>query len=106
MAWERRGSGRRYYYYSSRRDGRRVLKKYHGAGQAGLRAAASDVANRLRRAQEARRQRQWQKSIDGVTSLLDEAEWLLKPMLTAHLLCGGYKCHKRQWRAPRCCRKR
>ena len=106
MAWERRGDSRRYYYYSAKRVGRRVLKKYCGPGQAGLRAAAQDAASRELRAQEARHQREWQKSIDGVTVLLDESERLLKPMLTAHLLGGGFKCHKRQWRAPRCCKKK
>lgn len=106
MAWERRGNGRCYYYYTAKRVGRRVLKQYCGAGQTGLRAAARDIAIRLRRAQEARRQRQWQKSINGVTSLLDESERLLKSLLTTHLLCGGFKCHKRQWRSPRCCRKK
>ena len=105
MAWERRRNGR-LYYYRAQRAGRRILKQYVGAGEAGCHAAAEDAAIRHQRAQAAQQQRQWQETVDGVTTLLDESEQLLKPMLTARLLCGGFRYRKREWKDPRCYKRK
>ncbi|MBX9625638.1 MAG: hypothetical protein K2X82_17680 [Gemmataceae bacterium] len=100
MGWECRGN--RTYYYHGRRDGRRVVKEYVGAGPAADLIARYDALDRDRRAAEADTTRQTIADLDALTAAvapLDEAADLVA---RAALLAAGFRRHHRgPWRKRR-----
>jgi hypothetical protein len=98
MGWERRGKGGRQYYYLARREGRRVVKTYVGAGWAGLwaqsqaeqaRAVRDGPRDRLR-AERARH-----AAADRLAAALDTA---CRRLMTAALAAERYHKHGGEWR--------
>lgn len=99
MAWEKRGN--RYYYYRKRREGRRVVSEYVGAGDLAEAIAALDAWDRIE--QEVEREI-WQRKKESeaeVIAEMDQLGDLLRALTHAALLTAGYHTHKGQWRRKR-----
>ena len=100
MAWEER-NGRRYYYQSERDEDGKVRKKYIGAGDLAETIAHADET--IQRARRERRERELEE--------LERAQALAAPVLEideaadvlarAHLVAGGYRRRKGEWRLRR-----
>ena len=89
------------YYYRSRREGRRVVTEYLGAGELAQAIAQLDVLEQWERAQERaaiRAERAREREVDRN---LDAAGDLLRLLAQATLLVNGYHAHKGQWRRRR-----
>ena len=96
MAWELRRGQR--YYYAARRVGRRVVRTYHGTGE-----AARDAEHR--HLDQIARKNQGKAAIAGLCESLAPIEQLLSDLnaavsLLTHgtLLAEGYYQHDRTWR--------
>lgn len=96
MGWERRG--RHTYYYRKRREGKRVVSEYAGAGIVGALSESQDEDARAQRA-AIRRQRQEHAAIDRTLDDFGElANVLTRAVLIAEL---GTHTHKGEWRRKR-----
>ncbi len=95
MAWKwRRGKA---YYYQSRREGRRVVSDYIGAGLIGQYAAQLDYLDQAQRRTE-RADRARFRDFDTQARQLDA---LVAEAIADVLTAAGYHQHKRQWRKRR-----
>lgn len=100
MAWESRGAGR--YYYRARREGRRVVKSYVGAGPLAEAVAELDRGERAALAHaraEAERDRVARKRVDRALEVLGSS---VNAALAATLTAAGFHRHNRgEWRRRR-----
>lgn len=96
MGWEFRGTNR--YFYRVRRQGNRVLKEYVGAGEKGMLAAAQDAEVRELADVMKRRNREQDQSLLAMDADQREIDSLTELLLTAELLCHGWKKHHGSWR--------
>jgi hypothetical protein len=96
MAWERRRNN--LYYYRVHRQGNRVIKRYFGSGEKGRDAAAEDEAKRELAKETVRQYCEQQQHLITLEEDLNEVGKLADQLLTAQLLCSGWKKHHRAWR--------
>jgi len=97
MAWDKRG-----YYYRSERDGRRVRRKYVGAGRVGELAAQLDALERDEGMLKALDLRDEKAELDALDAPLNELNDLADLLARAALLAAGFHQHKRgEWRKRR-----
>lgn len=99
MAWEDRKG--RLYYYRKRREGKRVISEYVGAGLAGQIAEVFDMEER----HEANYNRAvflgQRESLQLIAEQARHIETITQAMTRAVFLMAGYHAHKRQWRKHR-----
>ena len=104
MAWEERERGGRYYYRSVR-DGGRVRKEYVGAGEAAEALARADETIRRARELELERERERElaeaERLGALAAPLLELAEAAEVLARAHLVAGGYRGHKGEWRMRR-----
>jgi len=99
MAWEDRNGG--WYYYRKRRQGKKVISEYMGAGLMGQIAQVFDAEERQEaeyKRTELRGQRARAQAIDSRAA---EIEKYTRAFTRACLLLAGYRPHKGQWRKSR-----
>ena len=99
MAWELRG-GRR-YYYRKRRDGKRVVSEYIGAGEM---AELIALIDRDEYGQMCWNHEKWRMEKEDLAKLDNQQKklaQLTRQILRASLLLKGYHPHKGQWRKKR-----
>ena len=99
MGWEKRGH--RLYYYRKRREGRRVVSEYVGAGPLSKAIAELDALDQGRRGYERERQRLALEEERAVDEELDRLDDLVGALTHAVLLANSYHTHKGQWRKRR-----
>ncbi len=99
MAWETRRN--KQYYYRKRRQGKRVISEYVGAGeQADLIAQVDAIAMQVRQDQ-ARAERQARDEIESCEQDIRRLADFLEAITQAVLIASGYHTHKREWRRSR-----
>jgi hypothetical protein len=102
MALENRGNGKNLYYYKKRRVNGRVVSSYCGSGRlSGAlyrldRLEAAGLEDEKRAGQE--ELKRLAAPLEEFDRALDAPEGLLKLLVDANLLAGGYHRHKGQWR--------
>lgn len=100
MAREQRRN--REYYYRKRRQGRKVISEYVGAG---LVADIAEAKDNIRRNQEAQRRAAWQAAKDEqqrLDAMVNDFSNLATAYADALFLVNGYRQHKRfEWRKKR-----
>lgn len=102
MAWETRERGSSYYYRSRWDASRgRVKKEYVGTGYAVGLAARLDELKRAEREAEAEAHKAERERLQETTAFLGEMEKATEVLVRAHLLAGGLKCRRGEWRRPR-----
>jgi hypothetical protein len=101
MAWEERERGGRYYYQSERDEDGKVKKRYVGSGEVAELIAHADETRR--RAREARRNRQREElaRAEALAAPVLELSDISDVLVRAHLVAGGYRRHKGEWRRER-----
>ena len=99
MTLERRDG--RLYYYRSVRDDERVRKVYVGAGEFARICSETDVLQRTSRRAQRERERAEQERMEGLVALVEEFSEAAQVLVTAHLVAGGYRKHKGEWRRAR-----
>jgi hypothetical protein len=102
MALETRRKGSNLYYYKKRRVNGRVVSSYCGSGRlAGAfyrldQSEAARLEDEKRAGQE--ELRRIAAPLEEFDRALDEPESLLKLLVDANLIAGGYHRHKGEWR--------
>jgi hypothetical protein len=99
MGWEQRSG--RLYYYRKRREGRRVISEYVGAGPLAEAIAALDSMQRLK---HRALQQAWQCECEAEAKVVAEVDAfgvVVRAATHAALLLAGYHTHKGQWRRKR-----
>jgi hypothetical protein len=103
MAWERRGESR--YYYRSVRDGEKVRKEYVGRGEIAEALAHADETMRLSRAERREHERRESakelERLEALAAPFLELSQTAEILLQAHLIAGGYRRRKGEWRRRR-----
>ena len=99
MTLERRNG--RLYYYRSVRDGERVRKVYVGAGEFARICSETDILRRTSRRAQRERERTELERLEGLVALVEEVSEAAKVLITAHLVDGGYRKRKGEWRRAR-----
>jgi hypothetical protein len=99
MAWEDR-NGRR-YYYRKRREGRRVVSEYIGAGVAGELSAMLDAEDRSISRQDRAAWQATKQSADDLATQARRVEKFTKALTRAALMLSGYHAPSREWRKRR-----
>ena len=99
MTLERRNG--RLYYYRSVRDGERVRKRYVGAGEFARICSETDILRRTSRRAQRERERAELERLKGLVALVEEFSEAAKVLLIAHLVDGGYRKRKGEWRRAR-----
>jgi hypothetical protein len=100
MAWETRGSSR-YYYQSERDEDGRVKKRYIGAGEiAGLIAHADETRRRAREARRAQEREELER-MEALAASALEIDQAADILARTHLIAGGYRKRKGEWRRGR-----
>ena len=99
MTLERRDG--RLYYYRSVRDGEKVKKVYVAAGEFARIFAEGDILLRTSRKAQRERERAELERIKGLVAPLEEVSEATKVLVTAHLVDGGYRKRKGEWRRAR-----
>ena len=96
MAWENRNG--RQYYYRKRREGRRLVSEYLGAGEFAVLLAGMDELDQEEEQAKRRAKRlelsQWLALDREINQALD----LCSGLASAALLIAGLHTHKGQWR--------
>jgi hypothetical protein len=101
MALETRARGS-VYYYRARKEGRRVVKEYVGAGQAALLAQMLDEQHRTRQLAEAAEQRAAMAAFEAEEAPIEDLCRHIETVTRATLLGAGYHRHERgEWRQRR-----
>ncbi len=99
MTLERRDG--RLYYYRSVRDGEKVRKRYVGAGEFARICSETDILRRTsRRAQREQDRAELEKLKDLVAPVVEVSD-AADVLVIAHLVDGGYRKHKGEWRRAR-----
>jgi hypothetical protein len=99
MAWEDRNG--RHYYYRKRREGKRVISEYIGAGLAGQIAEIFDMEDRHETNYNRALFQGQKESAQTIADQVRQIEKFTRAMTRAVLLMSGYHAHKRQWRKYR-----
>ena len=99
MTLERRDG--RLYYYRSVRDGEKVRKVYVGAGEFARVCSETDILQRTSRRAQRERERAELERLEGLVALVEEFSEAAQVLVTAHLVDGGYRKHKGEWRRAR-----
>jgi hypothetical protein len=100
VAWEER-RGNRYYYQSERDEGGRVVKRYVGTGEiAELIAHADETRRRAREAERARGREELER-LEVLAAPVLELHEAAEVLGRAHLIAGGYRRYKGEWRRER-----
>lgn len=99
MTLERRDG--RLYYYRSVRDGEKVRKVYVGAGEVACICSETDILRRTGRRAQRERERAELGRLKGLVAPLEEVSEAAKVLLVAHLVDGGYRKRKGEWRRAR-----
>jgi hypothetical protein len=91
----------RLYYYRSVRDGEKVRKRYVGAGEFARVCSETDILRRTsRRAQREQDRAELEKLKDLVAPVVEVSD-AADVLVIAHLVDGGYRKHKGEWRRAR-----
>jgi hypothetical protein len=102
MALETRRKGSNFYYYKKRRINGRVVSSYCGSGRLAGALYRLDQSEAARLEDEKRAGQEELKRISAPLEEFDRAldapEGLLKLLVDANLVAGGYHRHKGQWR--------
>ena len=99
MTLERRDG--RLYYYRSVRDGEKVRKVYVGAGEFARVCSETDILQRTSQRAQRERQRAELERLKGLVAPLEEVSEAAKVLVTAHLVAGGYRKRKGEYRRAR-----
>ena len=99
MTLERRDG--RLYYYRSIRDGEKVKKVYVGAGEFAHICSEIDLLRRTSQRAQRERERAELERLEGLVALVEEVSEAAKVLITAHLVDGGYRKRKGEWRRAR-----
>ena len=99
MTLERRNG--QLYYYRSVRDGEKVRKVYVGAGEFARICSETDLLRRTSRSAQRERERAELERLKDLVALVEEVSEAAKVLVTAHLVDGGYRKHKGEWRRAR-----
>jgi hypothetical protein len=91
----------RLYYYRSVRDGERVRKVYVGAGEVARICSETDTLQRTSRRAQRERERAELERLEGLVAPLEEVSEAAKVLLIAHLVDGGFRKRKGEWRRAR-----
>jgi hypothetical protein len=89
------------YYYRSVRDGEKVRKLYVGAGKFARICSEIDLLRRTSQRAQRERDRVELERIKGLVAPLEEVSEAAKVLVTAHLVDGGYRKRKGEWRRAR-----
>ena len=99
MTLERRDG--RLYYYRSVRDGERVRKVYVGAGEFARICSETDILRRTGRRAQREQERAELERLEGLVAPVEEVSEAAKVLVIAHLVDGGYRKRKGEWRRAR-----
>lgn len=99
MALEERNGNS--YYYRYERTGDKVRKIYEGSGRTAQIFAKSDEVLRARDETRAEREREDRKRLEATAAPVLELEDVSRVLARAHLVAGGYKRTKGEWRMPK-----
>jgi hypothetical protein len=99
VALERRNG--QLYYYRSVRDGEKVRKVYVGAGEFARICSETDILGRTNRRAQRERERAELERLKGLVAPLEEVSEAAQVLITAHLVDGGYRKRKGEWRRAR-----
>jgi hypothetical protein len=91
----------RLYYYRSIRAGEKVRKRYVGAGEFARICYETDILRRSSRRAQRERERAELERMEGLVAPLEEVSEAAKVLVTAHLVDGGYRKRKGEWRRAR-----
>jgi hypothetical protein len=89
------------YYYRSIRDGERVRKVYVGAGEFARICSETDILQRASRRAQRERERVELERLEGLVALVEEVSEAADVLVKAHLVDGGYRKRKGEWRRAR-----
>ena len=99
MTLERRNG--QLYYYRSVRDGEKVRKVYVGAGEVARICSETDILRRTGRRAQREPERAELERLKDLVGPLEEVSEAAKVLVTAHLVDGGYRKRKGEWRRAR-----
>jgi hypothetical protein len=91
----------RLYYYRSVRDGERVRKLYVGSGEFARICSETDILRRTGRRAQRERERAELETLKGLVAPVEEVSDAAKVLVIAHLVDGGHRKHKGEWRRAR-----
>jgi len=91
----------RLYYYRSVRDGERVRKVYVGAGEFARICSETDILRRTGRRAQREQERAELERLEGLVAPVEEVSEAAKVLVIAHLVDGGYRKRKGEWRRAR-----
>jgi hypothetical protein len=91
----------RLYYYRSVRDGEKVRKVYVGAGEVARICSETDILRRTGRRAQRELERAELERLKALVAPLEEISEAAKVLLIAHLVDGGYRNRKGEWRRAR-----
>jgi hypothetical protein len=91
----------RLYYYRSVRDGEKVRKVYVGAGDLARICSETDILRRSSRRAQREREKAELERLKDLVAPLEEVSEATKVLVTAHLVDGGYRKRKGEWRRAR-----
>jgi hypothetical protein len=89
------------YYYRSVRDGEKVRKVYVGAGEFARISHEEDILRRTSRRAQREREKAELERLKDLVALVEEFSEAAKVLVTAHLVDGGYRKRKGEWRRAR-----
>lgn len=100
VAWETRERGGSYYTRSGRENGR-VVREYVGTGEVAELLAQADEAVRLERERKRAEERAELERLRELAAPVLELSELAEILARAHIVAGGYRNHKGEWRRKR-----
>jgi hypothetical protein len=89
------------YYYRSVRDGEKVRKVYVGTGEFARICSETDILQRTSRRAQRERERAELERLKGLVALVEELSDVAEVLVIAHLVDGGHRKHKGEWRRAR-----
>jgi hypothetical protein len=89
------------YYYRSVRDGEKVRKLYVGAGEFARICSETDILQRTSRRAQRERERAELERLEGLVAPVEEVSDVARGLVIAHLVDGGYRKRKGEWRRAR-----
>jgi hypothetical protein len=91
----------RLYYYRSVRDGERVRKVCVGAGEFARICWETDILQRTSRRAQREREGAELERLESLVAPVEEVSDAAKVLVIAHLVDGGYRKRKGEWRRAR-----
>ena len=89
------------YYYRSVREGEKVRKVYVGAGEFARICSETDILQRSSRRAQRERERAELERLKDLIAPLEEVSEAADVLVTAHLVDGGFRKRKGEWRRAR-----